>query len=90
MNQSVNQSSLPDFLLCVWENIRKKQNKVCPQKSYHLNGETHEAMREELNAMYYTTVVKFRESKALGQNYSEGLKKKKKKMEAKLGRIMYQ
>lgn len=46
-------------------------------------------MRLELNAMYCTTVVKFRESKALGQNYSEGLKKKK-KMEVKLGKIMYQ
>ena len=79
MNQSVNQLSLPDFPLCVWENIREKRNTVCPQKSYHLNGETHEAMREELNAMYCTTVVKFRESKALGQNYGEGLKKKKKK-----------
>ena len=47
-------------------------------------------MRLELKAMYCTTVVKFRESKALGQNYSEGLKKKKKKMEVKLGKIMYQ
>lgn len=59
----------------------------CPQNSYHLDGETHEAMREELNAMHCTTVVKFRESKALGRNYSEGLKKKKKMMVVKLGRI---
>ena len=60
----------------------------CPQNSYHLDGETHEATREELNAMHCTTVVKFRESKALGRNYSEGLKKKM--MVFKLGRIMYQ